>query len=128
MREHRIALEHDAAIGAAFGAHRLAVEQNLATARRFLAEDQAEEGALAGTRGADHRDEAALGDLKRDAFEHDLVAVFDPDVAHFEQRTHRPAPCAQGKPRRLTNSSSASVAIASSEIQATYGRMMSIAK
>jgi hypothetical protein len=83
MREHRIALEHDAAIGAAFGAHRLTIKQNLAAARRLLAEDQAEETALAGTRRADHRDEAAFGDLERDAFEHDLVAVFDPDVAHF---------------------------------------------
>jgi hypothetical protein len=81
MREHRIALEHDAAVGAGFGRKRLAVEQHYALRRPLLAEDQPQEGALAGAGGADHRKKAAGRDLEVDAFEHDLRTVFDPDIA-----------------------------------------------
>src|SRR5205823_6205940 len=79
MRKYRIALEHDASIGAGFGWKRLAIEQHCPLRGPLLAKDQPQEGALAGTGGANHRKKAAGGDLYVEALEHDLRTVFDPD-------------------------------------------------
>ena len=121
MRKDRIALEHNAAIGAAFGAHRFAIEQDLAAAGGFLPQDQPQKGAFARARRSDHRDEGAGGDGQINPFEHNFGAVFDPDIAQFEQGdfAHRASPLAQGNMRRDTPCSRASAMIASSEIHAT---------
>ena len=89
MREDRIALEDDAAIGAGLGRQRLAADQDLAARRPLLAEDEAKEGALAGPGRADHGDESPGGDVEIDALEDDLVAIFDPDVAEGERAHQR---------------------------------------
>jgi len=47
VRENRVALEHDASIGPAFGLHRHTIEEYLATRRSFLAEQQAQQCAFA---------------------------------------------------------------------------------
>ena len=47
MREDRIALKHDAAIGPAFRLELLAIEQDRAARGRFLAENEAQEARLA---------------------------------------------------------------------------------
>ena len=100
MREHRIALEHDAAVGPRLGRKRLAVEQHGALARPLLAEDQPQERALSRAGRTDDRQEGAGGDLEIDALEHDLVAVLDPDVAEGQRAHQRLAPAyAQGKAR-----------------------------
>ena len=119
MREHRVALKHHAAIGAAFGFERLAIEQDRAARRCLLTEDQAQEAGLTRARGADDREERTLGHFEVDLFEHDLVAVFDPDVLEREERVHLPSPCAQGKARRLTALSETSIRMARSAIHAT---------
>ena len=104
VREHRIALEHDAAVGPRLVRQRRAVEEDVAARRPLLSEDQPQERALAASRGADHRDEGAGRDLEIDALEHDLVAVFDPHVA--ARRSRSSAPLARlvspGKARRAT--------------------------
>ena len=89
VREDRIALEDDAAVGAGLGREGLAVDQDAAARRPLLAEDQAQERALAGAGRADHRKERAVGDVEIDALEHDLVAIFDPDVAERERAHQR---------------------------------------
>src|SRR3984957_4123847 len=89
MRKHRIALEHDAAVGAGFGWKRLAIEQHLSLRGPFLAEDQAQESALAGAGGSDHRKKGAGRDLYVDALQHDLRTVFDPDIAKGQGAHYR---------------------------------------
>ncbi|MNC75308.1 hypothetical protein D3C75_1268180 [compost metagenome] len=83
MREHRVALEHDAAAGVRFAGQRLAVEKDLAAAGAFLAEQQAQEGRLAAAGSADQGAELAFGDPEVEALDDHLVAVFLPDVFHF---------------------------------------------
>src|SRR5262245_56109325 len=57
MREYRVALKDDAAIGAGLVGEGLAVEEDGAAGRPLLAEDEAEEGALARAGRPDHGDE-----------------------------------------------------------------------
>src|SRR6202035_1540682 len=120
MRQRRIALEHDATVGAGLGRKRLAVEQHSTPRRPLLAADQAQEGPLAGARGAHHRNKAAGRDLDVDAFQHDLRTVFDPDVAEGQGAHQRGSSTyAQGKTLRANRLSNMSSANASSVIQAT---------
>ena len=88
MREHRIALEHDAAVRPRLVRHRHAIEQQRPARRPLLSEHHAQERALAAARRTDDRDEGAGRDLDIDPLQHDLVAVFDPHVPHRD-RTHR---------------------------------------
>ena len=80
MRKHRVALEHHAAVGAGLGGELFAIDQDLPARGPLLAEQQAQEGGLAATGRPDQRHERARRDLEADAFQHDLVAVFLPDV------------------------------------------------
>src|SRR5688572_99918 len=80
VREYRIALEHYAAVGMAFGRQGRAVEQDFTARGPFLAEHESQESALARARRPHHRNEFALGDVEVHALEDDLVPVFDPDL------------------------------------------------
>ena len=64
MREHRVALEHDAAVGSA-RRQRLAVDEDASARRRLLAEQHAQERRLAAARGSDKGDEGVRRDLER---------------------------------------------------------------
>ena len=119
MRKHRIALEHHAAIAVALRLERGAVERDGPARRRILPQYHAQQAALARTRWPDDRDECAFLDLEIDAFEHDLVAIFDPDVAQAEEAAHLSALCAQPNRRRLDHDSSRSVIAARMAIHAT---------
>ncbi len=106
VREHRVALEHDAAVRPRLVRQRRAVEQHRAAGRPLLPEHHAQERALAAARRADDGDEGAGRDLDIDALEHDLVAVFDPHVADRD-RAHRRRPYlwAQGNTARDSHAS-----------------------
>ncbi len=68
-RQEIVGLEHEAAIDAGL-AHHPAVEPHLARAGRFEPGDDAQERGLAAARGADDRDEFALGDRDADIAQH----------------------------------------------------------
>src|SRR4051812_42213954 len=88
MRKYRITLKHDPTVGSAFGLEWNAVEQDLAARRRLLAQYHPQQAAFARTRWADNRHERAGLNVEVDAFEDDLVAIFDPDAAKAQQRAH----------------------------------------
>ena len=75
--------------GPRLGRQRLAVEQDRAARRPLLPEHHAQERALAAARRTDDRDEGARGDIEIDALQHDLVAVFHPDVADRDRAHQR---------------------------------------
>ena len=81
MGEHRITLEDDAPIRPAFGRERRSVEEDGSAGRGFLAEDEAQQAALARAGRPDDRDERSRLHVERHPLEHDLLAIFDPDVA-----------------------------------------------
>src|SRR5262245_19976534 len=126
MREQRVALEDDAAIGAGLRRDGFAVDQQF-TARRLIdTEQHAQERRLAPARRADDGDELTIGDVQVQIFEHDLLAVLLPQPTHRDRR-HRQRVSAQGKKRARAWRSSQSIVYASSVIQMTYGRITSIA-
>src|SRR5260370_28195456 len=125
MFEHRVTLEHHAAMFIRLSRQWLAVEQDLSACRLFLTEQQPQERGLAATRCTDHRTKFAFGNGQVKPFEHDLVAVFLPYVADFD---HRAPPPYQGKIPCVRRLSASSISHASSVIHMTQGRITSIAR
>jgi hypothetical protein len=81
----RVLLEHEQPLGAG-AAHRRPVDHHAALAGRAIAGQQERDRALAAARRADHRGDAALGQLER-AVGHD-GGVAGPRLDRLEQRAH----------------------------------------
>ena len=119
MRKHGVALEDDAAVRTRLRRQRLAVEQDGAPGRPLLAEQHAQERRLAAAGWADEGDEGARCDGQRDVLEHDLVAIFLPDIVDDEFAHACFSSSDQGKTAMRMRSRMKLVTTASSVIQTT---------
>ena len=90
MRENRIALKDDAALGPGLDRWRVAVDGDRAARRVFLGEQQAEERRLPAPRGPNNGDEFAFFDIKIDPLDDRTVAVGLEDIAHLNKAHPRP--------------------------------------
>src|SRR5450755_4241151 len=80
MRKQRIALEHDAAVGAGFGRQWLAIDEKLPAARCLHPQQHLEKRGLAASRGADNGNELVIADMQVHVLEHHLIAELLPQV------------------------------------------------
>ena len=99
MREHRVALEDDAALRPRLVRQRRAVDQDLAPARTLLPEQDAQERALPAAGGADERDEAAARHVEVDPLQDRAVAIALPQALDLHP-AHQGSAQAKSAPRQ----------------------------